>query len=142
MQHNDTTSRPSLFAALTAAPRAIASTVATTAIVAEEIIDDIASNRNAITESVRDLGRVVDFGVISVAYGVRSGISESLEREVTDEEWTTSQGRRSLAKELFRYKPEVKELPGKETPKVEEPKVEGLPKVKLTNDLMQANITF
>ena len=127
MQSNVITSRrPSLFSAIGAAPRAILSTVATTATVVEDVVQDLADNREAVTESIRDIGRIADMGVLAVTYGVRSGVSNALEREMTDEEWTTSKGRRGVMKEIFRYKPEEAPKPEpKAEPKKEQSNLYG-----------------
>lgn len=127
MQSNVNTNT-SIFAAASAAPKTILNTIATTASLVEDIVNDVASNREAVTESIRDIGRSLDLGVLAVTNGVRYGVSESLGRQMTDEEWTTAAGRRKVMKEIFRYKPEENqpmELPGKEEVKIEEPEEEG-----------------
>ena len=127
MQSNVNTNT-SIFAVAAAGPKAVLSTIATTASVVEDVINDIAANRESVTESIRDVGRSLDLGVLAITNGVRYGVSEALGRQMTDEEWTTSSGRRKVMKEIFRYKPEENqpmELPGKEEVKIEEPEEEG-----------------
>lgn len=127
MQSNVNTNT-SIFAVASAAPKTLLSTVATTASLVEDVVNDIAANRESITESIRDVGRSLDLGILSVTNGVRYGVSEALGRQMTDEEWTTAAGRRKVMKEIFRYKPEENqpmELPGKEEVKIEEPEEEG-----------------
>lgn len=127
MQSNVNTN-VSIFAVASAAPKTLLSTVATTASLVEAVVNDIAANRESITESIRDVGRSLDLGILSVTNGVRYGVSEALGRQMTDQEWTTSSGRRAVMKEIFRYKPEENqpmELPGKEEAKIEEPEEEG-----------------
>ena len=143
MQSNVNTNT-SIFAAASAAPKTILNTIATTASLVEDIVNDVASNREAVTESIRDIGRSLDLGVLAITNGVRYGVSEALGRQMTDQEWTTSSGRRTVMKEIFRYKPEEhQELPGKEVvAKIEEPEEEGY-EIKLSPLLKSKNsMTF
>lgn len=120
---NVTTNRrhSSAFGPIGDTANAICDGISLTAGLVADTVEDLASARPALQRRISGLGKTAYYALGAVEYGVRSGIANSLGREIKDEEWTC-EGIDKILAEQFHYKPEKKELPGKEAPSINEPK--------------------
>lgn len=76
-------------------------TSVSTAQIALELVESVADSKDAIVDRVKDIGRVIDFGLASVEVGTRAGISSALGRKVEKSEMATKESRDQLAEELW-----------------------------------------